>query len=455
MKKIAFLNRSIYMMEAIAEELKRLGYQTYLLSHCRIKVNKRCFDEIVYLPSRVKYANPYNITDSELLNCGILQFEYQRKVKKRGIKKSQLLLIKKHMSIIKDYLISHKIDTVVIYNGSTIVERITQIIANEIGLRTVFIEEGFFRPFTISVDTKGVNALNSVPRNKEFYGQLEINNELYEKYLLKPISVRAENRKFESLARKIWIKSTYGMFNKVCELMGRQIKTDYMVTMGYIIKKLSYPLSDKSRKRSLVLELPEKYIFAPLQVHYDSQILLHAPMILNMEMFIQILAHAVAEFNKQNNENYALVIKQHPLDHINYRNIGISVENCSMIVIDDYSTEKLIENASLVVTINSTVAIEALIRGKKVISLGDAFYNIEGIVTHCEHLSVLADTVKRVLISRNDDSELIRKFLYYLRFCYNVEGFLNTKDRDTCMNIARKIVALTEDKTIEKEEGEN
>ena len=40
--------------------------------------------------------------------------------------------------------------------------------------------------------------------------------------------------------------------------------------------------------------------------------------------------------------------------------------------------KEVLKKAELVITLNSTVGIEALLYGKPVLTLGDAFYNIKG-----------------------------------------------------------------------------
>lgn len=442
MTKIAFLNRSLFMIEEIAKKLKEQGYQTILLNHCYTPVDQSAFDEIVYLPRLAKSAREYEISDEELLQSGVLQFEYLKKVKRRPVKQKQLTIVKKHMTVLHECLRSKDVDVVFLYNGSTIIEKITELVSKDLGLRTIYIEEGFFRPFTVSVDPKGVNAKASVPRDADFYCHLEIDNDLYNEYLLIPRTVSISDRNFESLFTKIARKITYGTWNKIMELTGEQIKTDYMVTLGYILHKLKQPIL-KQLRRPRNIELPNKYIFVPLQVHSDSQVLLHSPKISGMEEFIKLMIDSVTEFNNRYNENYSLVIKQHPQDYIQYSRFGRKyVDTSEYIILKDYNTQELICNAELIITINSTVAIEALTYGKKVISLGDAFYNIPGIVHHCDNHNKLPEMIKKVIEDIEFNEELIKRFLYYLRFEYNVEGFLNTRDIKTIHNIVNRIEDL-------------
>lgn len=58
--------------------------------------------------------------------------------------------------------------------------------------------------------------------------------------------------------------------------------------------------------------LPKNYIFLPLQVHDDTQILIHSPQIKKMEDFIRKVYTAIEKVNERENKNYYLVLKEHP-----------------------------------------------------------------------------------------------------------------------------------------------
>jgi capsular polysaccharide export protein len=75
----------------------------------------------------------------------------------------------------------------------------------------------------------------------------------------------------------------------------------------------------------------------------------------------------------------------------------------------------LIEKAGAIITINSSVGIESLLFYKKVITLGSAFYNIEGIVEHAENKNELENILKN-LENYKLDKKLIENFLRYLYY---------------------------------------
>ena len=90
-----------------------------------------------------------------------------------------------------------------------------------------------------------------------------------------------------------------------------------------------------------------------------------------------------------------------------------------VIFANENSTQELIEKSEFVLTINSTVGVESLLLGKKVITLGNACYNIDGLVRHATN----ADQLVNIIDSINDwepDLNLLMKFLNYLNSDYLV-----------------------------------
>jgi capsular polysaccharide export protein len=133
----------------------------------------------------------------------------------------------------------------------------------------------------------------------------------------------------------------------------------------YIERLLNRFVKNKNIEYSKVINYP--YIFLPLQVSEDSQILLHSEF-----DNIDAIKKAYEEAEKL---GMKLVIKPHPaernLQHIK-KIFDLKREyNFEITMID---TETLIKKSEKVITINSTVALESIILGQKVEILGRSFY---------------------------------------------------------------------------------
>jgi capsular polysaccharide export protein len=223
-----------------------------------------------------------------------------------------------------------------------------QFIINEFDVKKLYFENGFL-PNTTQADFKGVNFLNSVPRDRAFY----------EKLNYKPLKL--------DLVPRAPVKELFG-------------------------KKIDF----------------ENFIFIPLQVNYDSQIIYFSPWIKSMFELIEI----VKDIAKKSDLKF--VFKAHPSDRVSdYSKIKLSKN----IYFATNPTSELIKKAKAVITINSSVGIEALLFKKKVITLGEAFYNIDGIVKHAKNKSEL----EKILFDIDKfeiNSKLIDNFLGYLYYEY-------------------------------------
>jgi len=111
---------------------------------------------------------------------------------------------------------------------------------------------------------------------------------------------------------------------------------------------------------------------------------------------------------------YHFIFKEHPSSGIEYPDLHQKAENYENISFrNTHTTQELIENAVAVITINSTVGIEALLFHKKVIVLGDAFYGIEGITFLARNENELALKIEHIEKLHFND-KLVDNFLKYL-----------------------------------------
>lgn len=106
----------------------------------------------------------------------------------------------------------------------------------------------------------------------------------------------------------------------------------------------------------------------PLQVSNDTQVLLNSR--LDLKGLVDVAVQ------KASNEGLSIVIKPHPAeknkDIINY--IMSKKKEYSRIYLTNINTFSLIKRSEYVITINSTVGLEAKLLGKDVIVLGEALY---------------------------------------------------------------------------------
>ncbi|TMO55480.1 capsular biosynthesis protein [Pseudoalteromonas phenolica] len=260
-----------------------------------------------------------------------------------------------------NFLEQHPCTTVILWNGMKQPNRTPYIVAKALGKETILFENGLL-PNTTTLDPKGVNALNSVPRNKEFYLNWQGD---------------VEQRQTQLVARA----------------------------------------PHKQRKKDIdETKLPSRYIFVPFQVPNDTQIVCHSPWVPNMETFYATLEESLEELKKSSSwQPFKFVIKEHPSWPRNFSELHNKHQD--IIFANGNNTQELIEDSLAVITINSTVGMESLLLGKNVITLGNAFFNIDGLVHHCKNVTELIQTLKGIE-EQEVDHILVDKFLSYLKSEY-------------------------------------
>ena len=91
-----------------------------------------------------------------------------------------------------------------------------------------------------------------------------------------------------------------------------------------------------------------------------------------------------------------IIFKEHPSSKKDYPNLHKIASHLEYVdFANGYPTQELIEKSEAVITINSSVGVESLLFNKKVITLGNAFYNIEGIVKNAKDKEELIEILKK------------------------------------------------------------
>ncbi len=261
------------------------------------------------------------------------------------------------------YLQQNPSEIVAIWNGNKLRQAIVVQAAKCLGRKCAYFENGLL-PNTTTLDFKGVNAFNSLPRHREFYSDLQFD----------------ENIKLPS------------------QLVARA------------------PEGAKTNHSKLA-DLPESFIFVPFQVNTDSQITIHSPWIRNMEHLFEVIAAVQKQLR---DSGVTFVFKEHPSSGQDYQHLHQRVKNEKHLMFaNEVNTQELIEKSAAVITINSTVGLEALLLGKKVVVIGDAFYGIEGLARNAETEKDLVDVLNDIN-QWQPDEKLRGNFLRYIKEEYAV-----------------------------------
>ncbi|GEO83884.1 MULTISPECIES: nitrogen fixation protein FixF [Alphaproteobacteria] len=264
--------------------------------------------------------------------------------------------------------------SVVVFNGYLMPDSILAAIAAKHKRSMVFLEKGFF-PGTLQCDPAGINYQSSLPRDPAFYRALD----------------------------------PADLGDKPTALVKRQSK-----------------LKDEGPT-----SLPARYVFVPFQVPSDMQILALSPWIRDMRHLYEEI-FKLAEAERQSH----FVIKEHPSFPLSVR--GEVTPHPRIHFANHHDTQTLIEGADAVITVNSTVGLESVLLEKKVITLGLAPYDIEGLALKAGDAAALL-AVFRSLVRWQPDPELRERVIRYIQNIFLLQGELRNPDQQLPDMIATRL----------------
>lgn len=149
-------------------------------------------------------------------------------------------------------------------------------------------------------------------------------------------------------------------------LAGETIKSDRYKEVFDLLPP-AYPI-----KQDIPIELPKDFVLVPMQLERDTSILYASPYFKDMNSLIGFVRHHLP---KEAN----VVIKAHPKSGTDETEEMLKTLGCTVIDNPEVSMTDLVARAHLVVGINSTSLMEALILDRPVICLGNNVAGHEGL----------------------------------------------------------------------------
>ncbi len=156
-------------------------------------------------------------------------------------------------------------------------------------------------------------------------------------------------------------------------------------------------------KNSMLDVKDEKFIYFPLQVDPDRNLLLGAPYLTNQIESIRNVAKSLPI-------DYTLYVKEHPGQRREWRKTSfykeiLDIPNVKLLH-PSISSKKLYEKCSLVITSGGSSGFEAAFFGRPTITLTDAIYDRLDSVTKIRDISELPSAIKNLLEKKFQSSNL-------------------------------------------------
>lgn len=307
-----------------------------------------------------------------------------------------------------------KIDRIYLFGDTRAYHRAAFEVAHKLSIPIMVFEEGYLRPHYITLEEGGVNGMSSIPREPEFYTELDDGSEK------QPVPVPY------AFLHTAWYSILYylaGYFARGWFPHYRHHRSLNPFYDGYAwlrsgLRKLHYRKKEHELLHHLTSYYHKNFFLVPLQVHCDSQVKVWSAHS-SVAAFIRRIIGAFSQFAPN---DALLVIKHHPLDrgYTDYTQLIEKIAkrfNCQerIIYIHDLHLPTLLEHAAGTIVLNSTVGMSSLLHNTPVITLGDAIYNIPGIS--------FRGGLKRFFNEPNGlNSKLNRQFRSYLRATSQING---------------------------------
>ena len=248
------------------------------------------------------------------------------------------------------------------------------------GVRTHVYEEGYFRPYWVTLERRGLNGHSLLPRDPHWFREVggRLPDPPQPVRLPAPFHTRAIHDVLYHLA---------GMTNPV---FFQRYRTHAPLATaveyaGYVKRLPMVRLWHRRRDADQIAALLHRgkpFYFLPLQLNSDAQIRDHSRFA-DMRPMIE---YVMESFARCADTDACLVIKNHPLDtglaH-HARTIAKAATRLGMadraLYLESGDLELLLRNARGCVTVNSTTGIVALGLGCPTTTLSDPIYNLPGL----------------------------------------------------------------------------
>lgn len=322
-----------------------------------------------------------------------------------------------------------KPDLFILWNNEDHIGQVICHLSKVMGIKTIIMENGYF-PKTLQIDPIGVNANSTattiafadikskVDSGKPSQSQ-SFHAEIYECGNLSPIDYAIS-----------FLKRTFtpGYYRRFPEHRGS----------SWLQKKRIELARKKIRTESP--PIPKEYIFIPLQVHDDTQVVLNGLHFKSVESFLDQARKDI--YNALGND-INIVVKEHPEDLCRYDFSAIRSNFPELIWFQKGNTDELIKKSRAVVVLNSSVGLQAIQNKKPTVVYGKCFYAREEVCFPVRDLrvapSLIKDAFQAGISSRSTNIDV---FVNYLTNHFFVNGTWRSVDSACVSNACQKVLEL-------------
>lgn len=279
----------------------------------------------------------------------------------------------------EDFYRKNGVTDIVLFGDQRPVHKPAIELARASGIRTHVYEEGYFRPFWLTLERDGVNANSRLPKDADWYREVGKQVPRYRNGQAFP----------SSFAIRTWHDIAYN----VCGLKNRwsfphyrgHAPTGAWEEYGAYLRR-GWRLRGRDRRDTKaindLIRNDKVFYLLPLQLDSDAQIREHS----QFGNMAELLAVVMASFAHNASAESMLVVKNHPLDPglVHHEATALALARQfdieqRVVFLETGHMPTLLANVTGVITVNSTVGGSALLHACPTIALSQPIYAIPGL----------------------------------------------------------------------------
>lgn len=276
---------------------------------------------------------------------------------------------------------AHGVTDVVLFGDCRPVHRPAVERARAAGIRIHVFEEGYFRPYWVTLERDGVNGNSRLPRDPAWYREQARAVPRYDNG--QPFASPFWLRAVHDVGYNFWAGLNPILYPRVRSHVPYSPAAEYLGYLGRACRLHLRARCDAATiARLLEASQQHPYYLVPLQLATDAQIVDHSP----FPDMATALHEIMASFARHAPADTRLAVKLHPLDPgmVNYaRRVKRWAQEYDIadrvFYLESGPLPELIGAAHGVVTVNSTVGASAILHHRPTIALGDAIYRMPGL----------------------------------------------------------------------------
>lgn len=276
---------------------------------------------------------------------------------------------------------SDQITDLVLFGDQRPVHRSAVAVAKRMGVHVHVFEEGYFRPYWITLERDGVNNHSRLPRDPDWYRDVGTHIPNYKNG--EQFKLSFASRAFHDVMYHVGGALNLARFPHYRTHAPFNAAVEYAGYIRHGVRLMQAKSRDAAVVEHVVTEKNPTFLL-PLQLDSDAQIRDHSP----FNNMSEVLHMVLSSFAKHAPSNARLVVKNHPLTPgiVDYHRITRRVARQYDIAdrVDFLETgymPALLSHVAGVITVNSTVGGSALLHDRPTFTLSDPIYAMPGL-TH-------------------------------------------------------------------------